>query len=1093
MSRSRSSGTIARADRSPLALFLVLAASAAFAAPAQPAPLPAIVVQTGNHGDVPFIAVSADGAYLVACSGLVAKLWHVPTGKELRTFEGHAAIVEGAAFSPDGRIVATASADRTARLWDAATGAPIRVLEGHGGFVKAVAFSPDGKLLLSAAWDRQIRVWDVASGTLVRTLSGHEGGIHAAVWSPDGTRILSGSFDKTIRLWDAATGAQRAVWTGHQGAVRSVAFSPDGRYALSGSDDRFMALWDVDAGKPVGATPELPAGVRSVAFSPDGTKALSGGDAMDGTLRVWDLAGGSDVLQLDCKTLAVPSVAFARDGKGAFASTDNKRVVLWNLATVAVEREFAGRCESLNDAVFSPGGRALAAASNDGTLKLWDLSQGRLASNLRGHEGYVQAAAFSPDGTKLVTASTDMTLKLWDAATGRELRAFAGHPRKNVEDVAFAPAGNTVLSAGWDGYARLWDVDTGAELRSFKHDNWVRAVDYSPDGARVLTASDDGTLALWNLADGTRARTFSGHSGGVLACAMSPDGARVLSGGADGTVRVWNAGSGAELARLPCGTTVWGVAWSPDGTRAAATAGKRLVMWDAITWKTVATFACDELASSVAFSPDGSKLVAAAGSVARLWDVADGSSASFTADADGSRWIAFTDKGYWDGSRDCAELVAMTRGLEVWNVDQFAPRDNRPDLVLAEIGTPDAALAKHFFERYKRRLDRMGVRGAAGGAGTRAPETRIAAATRDGRFVDLELSFAPAGAAVRRYNVWVNDVPLYGNAGKVLAADATAVARERVELSSGDNEIEASCTDESGAESWRAVTYERYDAVAKPDLYFVGFGVSTYRDPSLNLSWAARDILDLEARFKAMEGKGYGAVRSLALTDGNVTTQSIREAKNLLEGAKPDDVFVLAISGHGLHDTDAYATYYFLTHDADLRALSATAADFDFIEELLQDVAPRRKLFLMDTCESGEADGTTATAVAEAGGKGARPRTTKAPTLGKKAAAVTEALRDQGRYIYNDLVRRSGAIVFSSCRGGELSYEFDALQNGAFTEAVLEALSTKAADADGDGLVDTAELRAYVSSRVAELTKGLQHPVVDRDNLSARFGFPITP
>ena len=106
-------------------------------------------------------------------------------------------------------------------------------------------------------------------------------------------------------------------------------------------------------------------------------------------------------------------------------------------------------------------------------------------------------------------------------------------------------------------------------------------------------------------------------------------------------------------------------------------------------------------------------------------------------------------------------------------------------------------------------------------------------------------------------------------------------------------------------------------------------------------------------------------------------------------------------------------------------------------------------------------------------------------------SAKRNYLYQKDRYIYNDLVRRSGAIVFSSSKGGELSYERSDIENGLFTEYIMKALTTTEADKDKNGTVSTDELREYVSTQVAKASGDLQHPTVDRDNIYQKFGFGL--
>ena len=175
----------------------------------------------------------------------VVRAWDFLTQKRLKTTYEHGQIVNAAAYSPDGNILATAGGDKM-RLWDATSGELMRSLTESENDILSIAFSPDGRSLVSGGVDSAARVWSAANGTVRAKLAGHKGAVRSAAYSPDGRLIATAGADSLIRVWSAETFQLKRTLTGHVGWVNSVAFSPDSRSLVSGGKDGRVLLWRLE-------------------------------------------------------------------------------------------------------------------------------------------------------------------------------------------------------------------------------------------------------------------------------------------------------------------------------------------------------------------------------------------------------------------------------------------------------------------------------------------------------------------------------------------------------------------------------------------------------------------------------------------------------------------------------------------------------------------------------------------------------------------------------------------------------------------------------------------------------------------------------
>jgi len=570
-------------------------------------------------------------------------------------------------FAINSRNEATSERDIAQRVSLAAQGQVV-LLSGQAPELAAMLAIESLKRGYSAEADSILQT-ALQHGFAQQEFIGHTDNIYNAEFTGDGQKLISFSEDNTAKLWDTSTGEILMEFT-HDNKPMTGVISADGHYAATSGKDGNIMIWDLQDERVLQTLPHSTRFTWVGPFSHD-NQYITSADESD-TVILWDVRTGNMVREFTSPGDQFGDTRISPDGQ--YVLGVGTKVVLWDTETGEVARRFYGHTGLAVYADISADGKLLLTGSADRTARLWDIETGLEVRRFEGHTDMVRGVDLSPDNTYSVTGTDDGVVRVWHNESGEVVKQF--NLPGIVHSAKFTPDGTQIITAGSDGVARLWQLQDHSEPRVFadrfispkRNETNLGAI--TPAGNQIVSWSEHGALRWWQFDENSYAIQQEIVFGEQVVdyLAYDLDTSRAVTASNEGIVQAWDTDSGTKLFDLEGHSgNINDIAFSMDGDRIVTAGVDGLAkVWDAVTGGEVLTLTGHNGAVvSVVFSPDG-RLLATGGEdkTTRLWDATTGEQVSLWSGHDGIVFdVAFSPDGEYlvSASEDTTAIL--------WNVE----------------------------------------------------------------------------------------------------------------------------------------------------------------------------------------------------------------------------------------------------------------------------------------------------------------------------------------------------------------------------------------------------------------------------------------
>lgn len=833
---------------------------------------------------------------------------------------GHSGSIQDLVFSNDGKLLISASSDKTIDVWDVDSGMNIRTIAGEigsggDGQFTTIALSPNDTLLAAGGTfpgsKGDIRIFDIKTGELIKVLHGHTYSISDLIFSLDGKYLLSCSVDKTARLWKITTGELVNILT-HDNSVKRGIFLQHGDIVVTAAGKN-LYWWDMQSGELIRKIQAHDDTIYSLVLIQNGDMLSGGADSM---VRLWDSHSGRKKNELKAFQ---PVYEMSVDELGKqllFGRFDRVGTIPIKKGVPEFFLDKTPDSLFINTSAITPNGKRAAVGHGDGEIYFVNIDKEKMITELSEPVSSIKKVGFTRDGATLVWKQQN---KIYGLQIKNDSGCYkVGDVVKEFHEQLTWATGKTEVN-GWSitlpnkendrieirQKEKLLNIIYASDAGGFDsfHDSQI-----TPDGKTILTYNGGTIISVYDMTGGNRLwqRPFNATTGMIEDIAISPDSRFLVVGETDQTIKLYEVETGNLLLTLYFdGEKEW-ISWNPDGFYTGSLGGDQLISWHLNQGPDKAALRFPARQFSKQFYSPGQ--------------------------------ISATLSGKEQQTLAVQKITAGKKKKKIKSIEELIPP------VVFFVEPTDLALTIT--------AKKLRIRGKAVSKNSE-PITDIWVLV-NGRRAETARRVMPSQKSMKKLeglsakiDVTVNLPDGHTIISLIASNRYSQSAPLMFEVNKPDKFLQVQFD----------TAWDDKIKVKKPNLYMLAIGVSDYEQRDISLNFAHNDAEGVARAFSGQEGKLYGKVYERVLTNDKATRNNILDGLDwLISETTQEDITVLFIAGHGQKDLSG--NYYFLPYDIDINALRRSGLRWDKFNDVLYKL-PSKIILMADTCHSGSITGKT--------------------------------------------------------------------------------------------------------------------------------------